>query len=291
MIKRMKSSKYIILVFVLVLALSITGCSKKEEIVAKVGDVSINKDEFYDALVKQHGEEALEALISEKIIEQEIVKSKVEVTEEEIDAEYKKMEDYYGGAETLSKTMESYNMTMEDMRKNLKLNLSMKSLVASSITISDEDIAAFYEENNSLFNQAEQVNASHILVATEELANEVVGKLNAGGSFEDLAKEYSSDGSKDMGGNLGFFGKGDMVEPFEKAAFSLPIGEISKPVKSEFGYHIIKVNEKKEAKTGSLENSKEEVREMILESKIPEAFNTWYEGKRAEYEIINNLKK
>ncbi len=78
-----------------------------------------------------------------------------------------------------------------------------------------------------------------------------------------------------------------MVEPFDKAAFSLPVGEISKPVQSEFGYHIIKVNEKIEASDNSLEAKKEEIRDMILESKIPEAFTGWYEAKLAEYNVIN----
>lgn len=292
MLKRLKSGKYIILVFVLLLAFSITGCSKSnEEVVAKVGDVSITKDEFYDHLVKQNGTEALDALISDKIIEQEIGKAKIDISEEEVTAEFKKMEDYYGGAEVLANTMATYNMTMDEMKENIKLNLSMKKLVAADIKIEDEEIASFYAENAEMFNQKEQVNASHILVETEELANEVIGKLNAGETFEDLAKEYSSDGSKDNGGNLGFFGRGQMVEAFDKAAFSLPIGEISAPVKSNFGYHIIRVNEKKEAKTGSVEENKEEIREMILESKIPDAFTAWYEVKLAEYKVVNNLKK
>ncbi len=292
MLRKLKSGKYIILVLVSLLALSITGCSKSsEEVVAKVGDVSITKDEFYDHLVKQNGKEALDALISDKIIELEIGKAKIDITEEEVAAEFKKMQDYYGGAEVLAQTMESYKMTMDEMNENIKLNLSMKELVGSDVKITDEEIAGFYAENAEMFNQKEQVDASHILVETEELANEVIGKLNAGEKFEDLAKEYSKDGSKEMGGKLGFFGRGEMVEAFDKVAFALPVGEISTPVKSEFGYHIIKVNEKKEAKTGSVESSKEEIKEMVLESKIPEAFKAWYEVKLTEYKVVNNLKK
>lgn len=292
MLRRLKSGKYIILVFVLLLTFSITGCSKSsEEVVAKVGDVSITKDEFYDHLVKQNGTEALDALISEKIIELEIGKAKIDITEEEVAAEFKKMEDYYGGAEVLAQTMATYNMTMDEMKENIKLNLSMKELVGSDIKITDEEIASFYAENAEMFNQKEQVDASHILVATEELANEIIGKLNAGGVFEDLAKEFSTDGSKEMGGKLGFFGRGEMVEAFDKVAFALPVGEISTPVKSEFGYHIIRVNEKKEGKTGSVEANKEEIKDMVLESKIPEAFKAWYEVKLTEYKVVNNLKK
>ena len=288
-----KSGKYIVLAFVLLLSISITGCAKSssDEIVGKVGDVEITKEEFYNKLVEQHGEESLNAMISDKIIELEIKKADIQITDEEVAEEFTKMEEYYGGAEVLATQMAQYNMTKETMNENIKLNLAMKKLVASDVVISDEEIAEFYTANAAMFTKAEQVDASHILVATEEIANEVIAKLGAGEKFEDLALEYSSDGSAANGGKLGLFGRGDMVEPFEKAAFSLPIGEISKPVQSNFGYHIIKVNSKIEATEGSLEKNKEEIREMILESKIPDEFTGWYEKKLTEYEVINNLKK
>ena len=292
MFKKWKSGKYIVLALVLLLAVSITGCTKTDkEVVAKVGDVEITKDEFYNTLVEQNGEESLNALISDKIIELEIKKADIKVTDEEISEEFTKMANYYGGVEVLEQTMASYNMSKEDMNENIKLNLSMKKLVGSDIAISDEEIAEFYTANAAIFNKEEQVNASHILVETEEIAKEVLGKLDAGEKFEDLAKEYSSDGSAANGGNVGFFGRGKMVESFDEAAFSLPIGEISEPIKSKFGYHIIKVLEKTEATEGSLEKNKEEIKEMVLESKIPEAFAAWYEVKLKEYKVVNNLKK
>lgn len=292
MFKKFKSGKYIVLALVLLLAVSITGCAKTDkEVVAKVGDVEITKDELYNILVEQYGEESLNAIISDKIIELEIKKADIKVTEEEIAEEFTKMENYYGGAEVLAETMASYNMSKEDMDENIRLNLSMKKLVGSDIVVTDEEIAEFFAANGEIFTKAEQVNASHILVETEELANEVIGKLDAGEKFEDLALEYSSDGSAANGGNLGAFGRGAMVEPFDKAAFSLAVGEISEPVQSNFGFHVIRVNEKIEATEGSVETNKAEIEEMILESKIPEAFTAWYEVKLKEYKVVNNLKK
>lgn len=290
MFKKLKSNKLMILVIVLLLSISVTGCGQKEEVVAKVGDLDISKDEFYDLLVQQYGRETLDALIIDKIIELETGKSDIKITEEEIDEEYAKMESYYG-PEMMAQTMELHNLTRDTMNKNIQLNLSMKKLVEDDIEITDEEIEAFYSKNIDMFNIAEQVNASHILVDTEELANEVLGKLEAGESFEDLALEYSNDGSKEMGGNLGYFGKGEMVESFETAAFALEVGQISDPVESNFGYHIIKLNEKVEAKEASLEDKREDIRGMVLESKVPEAFAAWYEGKLPEYKIVNNLNK
>lgn len=294
MFNKFKSAKYIILVLVILSVLSVAGCQKAEEskeIVAKLGDVEITKDEFYDILVEQYGEETLDGMISAKIIELEIEKFNIEVSQEEVDEEYAKMENYYGGPEVLAQTMEQYNMTREDMEKNIKSNLSMKKLVADDVEVTEEEIKEFYAENGQIFGKEASVNASHILVDTEELANEVLGKLDEGESFEDLALEYSIDGSAANGGNLGVFGRGEMVEPFDEAAFSLPVGEISEPVQSNFGYHIIKVNEKVEEEIGSLEDNKDEIKEMILESKIPEAFNAWYEAKMTEYNVMNSLKE
>ncbi|MBI4151276.1 peptidyl-prolyl cis-trans isomerase [Candidatus Woesearchaeota archaeon] len=90
-----------------------------------------------------------------------------------------------------------------------------------------------------------QVRASHILVKTEQEANSILFDLKRGASFEDEAKKHSLCPSKNKGGDLGWFGKGMMVKEFENAAFSLPVGELSKPVKTQFGYHIIKVTETK----------------------------------------------
>lgn len=291
MFKRWKSGKYIVSILVLFLVFSITGCGKNEDVVAKVGDIDITKDELYNLLVKKHGEESLDALITDKIIELEIEKANIEITEEEIEKEFGNMEDYYGGPEVLAEVMLTNNVAREVMNESIKLNLSMKKLVASDIVITDQEIEEFYVTNSQIFNKPEQVDTSHILVDTEELANEVLAKLDAGDSFEDLVLEYSKDGSKDMGGNLGLFGRGQMLESFDKVAFSLPVGEISEPVKSDLGYHIIRVNEKLEATEGSLEGNKEEIEEMILESKIPDAFNAWYETKMNEYTIVNNLNK
>lgn len=291
MFKRWKFGKYIVSILVLFLVFSITGCGKNEDVVAKVGDIDITKDELYNLLVKKHGEESLDALITDKIIELEIEKANIEITEEEIEKEFGNMEDYYGGPEVLAEAMLTNNVAREVMDESIKLNLSMKKLVASDIVITDQEIEEFYVTNSQIFNKPEQVDASHILVDTEELANEVLAKLDAGDSFEDLVLEYSKDGSKDMGGNLGLFGRGQMVESFDKVAFSLPVGETSEPVKSDFGYYIIRVNEKLEATEGSLEGNKEEIEEMILESKIPDAFNAWYETKMNEYTIVNNLNK
>jgi foldase protein PrsA len=284
----------IVAVLALTLALSVImgACAKAEDevVIAEVNDLKITKGEFYDYLVEQNGQEVLEALILEKMLELEIKANNIEITEAEIDDEYAAMAETYGGLDGLKSTLEMYGYTEESIRKNLRLNLSIEKLMEPTISITDEEIAAYFVENKNDFDVSEQVKASHILVATLEEANEVIGKLNSGESFEDLAKEYSIDTSNaSNGGNLGFFGKGAMVQPFESVAFSMDINEISEPVETSFGFHIIKVMDKKAAAEATLEGSKETITEVLKETKMTEAYQNWYTNVKDKYTVKNYL--
>ncbi len=289
--KSFKNVKYIVLALVLVLALTMTACSSEEkEVVATVGEVEISQSELNDILVERYGAETLNSLISEKLVELEIEKNNIEITDEEIDKEVEAIEEQYGGKEGLDAALEQSNMTLDKLKEEIVNKISLEKLLADDLEVTDEEITAYYEENKEQFTQGEEVDASHILVDSEELANEVKDKLDDGGDMEELAKEYSTDpGSKDKGGNLGFFGRGKMVPEFDKAAFSQKIGEVSEPIKTEHGYHIIVVNEKKEEKVTSLEENKETIKNILVESKMPEAFNAWYAKTVEEYEITNSL--
>lgn len=291
--KKFKNVKYIVLTFVLLLAFSLTGCKAEDtEVVATIGDKKITQDELNDVLVERYGVETLNSLISEKIVELEIAKENIKIASEDIDKEFKNMEEQYGGKEALANAMANSNLTEKDLKNDIKNKLSIDKLLKDDIKISEENIAKYYEENKANFTEEEQVKASHILVEKEDLAKEIKKKLEDGEDFAKLAKEYSIDeGTKENGGDLGFFGKGKMVPSFDEAAFTLPIGEVSEPIKSDFGYHIILVNEKKEAKTTSLEENKETIKQMLVDAKLPEAFNAWYAEKVTEYKITNKLEK
>ena len=268
------------------------ACSNSgdEEVVAMVNDVKITKEEYYDYMVEQNGEEVLEALILEKMLDLEVEANNIEVTEDEIDVEYAEMAEAYGGVEGLQSTLQMYGYTEDSIRKNLKLNLSIEKLMEPLINVTDDEIALYFAENKDDFDVSEQVKASHILVATIEEANDVLEKLNSGESFEDLAKEFSLDTSNAAnGGDLGYFGKGAMVQPFEDVAFRLAVGEVSEPVETTFGYHIIKIFDKKAAEEATLEGSKETITEVLKETKMTEAYQTWYSEVKGKYTVKNNL--
>ena len=154
--------------------------------------------------------------------------------------------------------------------------------VISAVKVSDKDAEDYYNQNKEKFLAEEAVNASHILVDSEEKALEILAKINAGEiSFEDAARENSSCPSKANGGNLGDFGKGQMVPEFDKAVFAMEVGEISQtPVKTQFGYHLIKLNDKKAAEVMPFAEIAPEIKDALLQEKRRSA----YESK------INQLK-
>ncbi|GMG95487.1 foldase protein PrsA [Tepidimicrobium xylanilyticum] len=287
---QMNSKKIIALLLALAMVVGVLVTLKlsfnNNDVVALVGDEKITKDELYDFLVKANGQNALDALIINKIILLESEKEDIKVSKEEIDEQKNKMIENMGGQEAYKSALQLYGISEEELEHDIEMNLYLKKLLESRIPINEEEMKQYFEENKDSFRQEEQVKARHILVDSEETALEVKKKLDEGEKFEDLAKDYSIDVSNNQqGGDLGFFGRGRMVKEFEEVAFSLGIGEISEPVKTEFGYHIIKVEDRKEEKEPDFENSKDEIKDLLFQERFQETYDTWLQEKLEEYEI------
>lgn len=295
MFKKLNHKKFGVLILVAVIGLSMVGCTNNgndEEVVAKVGDMVITKSELYDELVTQNGAQVLDMLVADKIMQSEVKKQNIVVSDEDIDTELNNMKESYGSEEIFNTELEKYGLTIEDVKKNIKSNLQIESLLEPYVEITDEEMKAYFEQNKSSLDQEEQVKASHILVDTEELAKEIKSKLDAGEDFSELAKEHSTDKSNsELGGGLGYFSREKMVTEFSDAAFALQIDEISSPVKTSFGYHIIKLEDKVDAKTATFEEFKDEIKKQIFQTKSYDAYMKWYAEKLEEYEIVNNLNK
>ena len=272
-----------------ILAISLIGCSQ-EVVVARVNDEKITKDEYYDQLVAQNGQQVLNALIAEKIMELEVKKLNIEVTDEEIEAELTEMEEYYGGEEEFKNFLTYVGYSYDDIKNDTETNIKLKKLLAPYIEITDEEKKEYFESNKVSFDQPEQVKASHILVETKEIADEVKSKLNDGEDFAKLAKEYSKDlSNSENGGDLGYFGRGQMVAPFEETVFSMEINEISEPVETNFGFHIIKLDDYNEGEEAVFEDKIKDVEDALFQSKINDAYSQWYTEKLGEYKIVNNI--
>jgi peptidyl-prolyl cis-trans isomerase C len=146
----------------------------------------------------------------------------------------------------------AYIAQLEAAKKEILTQAAINKVLAD-VKVTDEEIKAYYEANQQYFKSEESVTARHILVDSLEEAQEIKNKIDNGMNFEMAAVQHSSCPSKEQGGNLGSFTRGRMVPEFEQAAFELAIGEVSEPVQTQFGYHIIKVEEKNEGSVKPIE--------------------------------------
>lgn len=237
-----------------VLALSACGNSGDEKVAtSKVGDVT--KDQLYKEMKDSVGDSALQLIVIEKVLG-----DKYKVADKDVNAEYKKQkEDIEKQGQDFKQALAAQNMTEKSFKRSIKLNLLQEAALADGVKVSEADMKAYFEE------MKKEVKASHILVKDEKTAKEVKAKLDKGENFATLAKKYSTDSSSQAnGGELGWFGPDKMVPEFTKAAYALKKGEISEPVKSTYGYHIIKLEDERAAKvSGSYEDNKAAIKKKL----------------------------
>ncbi|WP_077211099.1 peptidylprolyl isomerase [Bacillus dakarensis] len=227
------------------------------EAVAETSAGNITKDELYEAMKESYGQQTLQQLLYTKVLS-----DKYELTDEEVEEKFTETKDQLGS--NFQMALMQYGMTEESFKESLKLDLLVEKAAIADIEATDEELQEYYD------NYKPEIKARHILVADEATAKEVKSKLDSGSKFEDLATEYSTDtGTAANGGDLGWFGAGAMVPEFEETAYALEINEISEPVQSQFGYHIIQVTDKKEKK--SFEEMKEEIEHDVKVAKIDTA--------------------
>lgn len=178
---------------------------------------------------------------------------------------------------------ETFKKVMETARKDVLADMAINETL-KGITVTDEEVKAFYETNPQHFEKGAAVSAKHILVAEEQNCQEILDAIVKGEKeFEAAAKEYSTCPSGANGGDLGEFGKGQMVKEFEEAAFAAEIGEVVGPVKTQFGYHLIKVEKKSDASVIPFAEVEEKIRRTVLQQKQNLAYTEKVEELKAKY--------
>lgn len=251
-------------------------------IVAKVNGVGLSQEDFdrsweyflqrsgiptghadKEGKVSEFRKEVLDRLIDEELLYQEAKNLKMLVDKSMVDAEIEKSRSQFPSPEAFTEALAQNKLTEAGLREVLHRNLSIESFVekvlARAVVVSDAEIHDFYTGNKDKFESPAQAHARHILVTVDEKADEktrqagkakaddLLAKLKGGANFEELARKNSDCPSAAQGGDLGFFGHGQMVPEFDTAAFALNPGELSGVVTTKFGYHIIRLEEKRAA--------------------------------------------
>lgn len=294
------------------------GAIKKSTVLAEVGDKKITYGEVEDFVQKQvqlinaQGQtldenmmkmlrkKALDHLVNLEIVHQELKKNGITITDEDVNQAYQEEVQRMGGEEQMNSFLAQRGATAEELKEIIKERLpifKLQDIVTADVQPATEDEArAYYDQNQQLFNAPERVHAYHILIRVSEnpsadelakakkKAEEVAAKARQkGADFEALAKQFSEDpGSAPNGGDLGYFRKGQMVPEFEAAAFSLPIGKVSAPVKTKFGYHIIKVVDRKKAGIIPYEEIKDKIIQKLTDDRKREKWNSYFKELQAK---------
>jgi len=284
--------------------------------VAKVGKAVITRGELQQAMkvlasqqggeipaeaLKQMEPNTLEQLIAAEILYQAGQKLEIKDLDKQVEFRVAQGKGKFGSMAEYETALKSSGMTEPELitliRKDVIINNLVEKEIISKISITEADAKKFYDENGAQFKKDAQVKASHILIGVDatasaedkkkakEQAEGLLKEIKAGKDFAELAKANSTCPSKTQGGDLGFFGKGQMVKAFEDAAFGLKKDEVSGVVETQFGYHIIKLTDRKEAETVPFEEVKEKIVNFLKNQKIQKGVQEFVAAQKDKIKI------
>ena len=245
--------------------------------------------------------QVLEGLIEREVLYQESQKTGIKISDQDVNDQLANIKKRYPDENEFNNALTKMGFTEDEVKNQIEHGLAIRELINKKITekvvITDKESKAFYDENPKLFKQPEQVKASHILIKADANAGEakkaearkkieeVQQKLKDGGDFGTLAKEYSEGPSNVKGGDLGYFNRGQMVKPFEDAAFAMKPNEVSDVVETRFGYHLIKVYDKKPEKVLAYTEVKDKLNQHLKNQKVEKQASEYVAGLKKNAKI------
>lgn len=250
--------------------------------------------------------DVLEGLIDRELLYQESKKNKIEVGEPAIKDQLDMIKKRFPNEDEFKKELSRNNLSEDFLKSQIRENMTIEQLIdkqfADKVTVSDEETKTYYNSNPESFKQPEQVKASHILIKADPKADEaqraqarkkieeVQQRIKKGEDFAALAKESSQCPSSAQGGDLGYFGRGQMTKPFEDAAFAMAPGEVSNIVETDFGFHIIKTVDKKPQSVMAYQDVKERLGQYLKQNKVKDQVKV-YVGQLKEKAKVERLLK
>ncbi len=234
----------------------------------------------------------IDQLVAMRIVVQEAGKRNLLATDKEVDEQLANIRQRFPGQKEFDTALEKNGFTVTTLRDAIRVNLSQKRLADAVARgeVSEDEMRAQFDKNRTQYDKPAQIKVSHILFRINDKTQEavaqakakiVLSKLADGAKFEDLAKQYSDDpGSAQRGGDLGFVTKGSLVKEFEDAAWSLKPGQTSGLVRTQYGLHLIRIFEIKDAQKADYDKVKAEIRDQLLQTKREKAFEGWMDQQR-----------
>lgn len=281
-----KAHRVVTGVATLLLGAALAACSGGGA-VATVNGEPINRSAFEDKLEASPGaRNTLQQMVQETLILQYAKSNNITVTDDEINKREDDLKANFPNG-SWDEMLKARGLTEADVKEALREQIILDKALAKDVTITPAQIQQYFNKNHAAFDKPEEVKARHILVKDLATANKVEAALKSGQNFADVAKQYSTDpGSKDKGGELGYFRRGQMVPAFDKVAFTLPVGAISPPVKSPFGYHIIQVEARTPGQKATLANSTERIKEMLQQQQEAPLIQPFLQGLQQKAQIV-----
>jgi len=254
--------------------------------VATVNGEPISRSDFESKLESSPGaRNTLQQMVQETLILQYAKKNNLNVTDDEIAKREDDLKANFPNG-SWDEMLKARGLSEDDVKQALREQIILDKALATRVTVTPAQVKSYFDKNHAAFDKAEQIKARHILVKDMATAQKVEAALKSGQNFNDVAKQYSIDpGSKDKGGELGFFRRGQMVPAFDQVAFSMKVGQISQPVKSPFGYHIIQVEAIQPAEKATLASATPRITDMLRQQQEAPLIQPFLQGLQQSAQI------
>lgn len=298
------------ILFISLLLTLLTACSRQEEeakspVLLRVDGRELTLEQFRkefsrsqppDQKLSEEERKEMERAFLAQMIDRELALSEADrlgitITQEELSRAIAETRAEYPQG-TFETALRDRGTNLKEWSEVLQRNLLMEKIIAQAVyakvSVSEEEITIYFERNKAEFDRPDQVRARQIVVSSEEEGQKVLGLLRQGEPFADVARQHSMSPDAEEGGDLGFFARGEMPAEFDAVVFKLTPGRLSDLVKSEYGYHVFQVEEKRKARRLTLDEAREDIRQKLTKVKEGEAHHQWLQDLRIRASIEMN---